>query len=143
MKKIETEILINSKPEKVWEVLTNFEKHSEWNPFIQSISGIPKTGEQLLVKIQPPDGQLMTFKPLVLRFEQNKEFRWLGKLLFKGLFDGEHYFKLSGNDNGTTRFIHGEKFSGLLVGLLGKTLDKTKNGFELMNEAIKNECEKA
>ena len=39
-------------------------------------------------------------------------------------------------------FIHGEKFSGLLVSLLGKTLDKTKSGLKLMNEAIKKECEK-
>ena len=38
MKEIKTEIIINSKPEKVWNILTNFEKYPEWNPFIKSIS---------------------------------------------------------------------------------------------------------
>ncbi len=142
MKEIKTEIVINSNPDKVWSILTNFEKHPEWNPFIKTISGKKKVGEQLIVKIQPPGGGGMTFKPLILKYEKNKEFRWIGKLLFKGIFDGEHYFKIVGNSNGTTTFIHGEKFSGLLVSLFSKTLDKTKSGFELMNESLKRESEK-
>ena len=142
MKEIRTEIIINSKPEKVWDILTDFEKHPEWNPFIKSISGNKKVGEQLIVKIQPPDGGGMTFKPLILKFEQNREFRWIGKLLLKGIFDGEHYFKLTDNNNGTTTFVHGEQFGGILVGFLGKTFEKTKSGFQLMNEALKEECEK-
>jgi hypothetical protein len=142
MKEIKTEIVINSNPDKVWSILTNFEKHPEWNPFIKTISGKKKVGEQLIVKIQPPGGGGMTFKPLILKYEKNKEFRWIGKLLFKGIFDGEHYFKIVDNSNGTTTFIHGEKFSGLLVSLFSKTLDKTKSGFELMNESLKRESEK-
>jgi hypothetical protein len=45
-------------------------------------------------------------------------------------------------DKDITKFIHGEKFSGLLVPLVGKMLDKTQKGFQLMNESIKKECEK-
>jgi hypothetical protein len=45
-------------------------------------------------------------------------------------------------DKDITKFIHGEKFSGLLVPLVGKMLDKTQKGFQLMNESIKNECER-
>ena len=142
MKEIKTEIIIGSKPNKVWDVLTNFDKHSEWNPFIKSISGNKEAGEQITVRMQPPDSSGMTFKPVILKIEKNKEFRWIGKLLFKGLFDGEHYFKLSENKNGTTTFVHGEKFSGILLNLLSKTLDKTKIGFELMNNALKERCEK-
>lgn len=141
MQHIETEILINAVPEKVWAVLTDFERHPTWNPFIKSLEGEKVVGRQLKVSIQPPGGGGMTFKPEVLAFEVNKEFRWKGKLLFKGIFDGEHYFRLVDTGNGATRFIHGEKFSGFLVSLLGGTLDKTKAGFELMNEALKRECE--
>ena len=39
----------------------------------------------------------MTFKPNILVFEENKELRWLGKLFFKGLFDGEHKFEIIDN----------------------------------------------
>jgi len=142
MREIKTEIIINSNPNKVWDVLTNFDKNSEWNPFIKSISGNKKVGEQIIVRMQPPESKSMTFKPVISKFEKNKEFCWKGKLFFKGLFDGEHYFKLSDNKNGSTTFTHGENFGGILVGLLGKTLKNTKVGFELMNDAIKKESEK-
>ena len=141
MKNIQTEILINTDITKVWEVLMNFDSYPKWNPFITSISGEPKLGKRLTVSINPPGGKGMTFKPTILTLESNKEFRWKGKLGINGIFDGEHYFILEFLENDKTNFIHGEKFSGLLVPLVGKMLDKTKKGFQLMNESIKNECE--
>ena len=83
----------------------------------------------------------MTFRPEILKFDLGKEFRWKGKLFFKGVFDGEHYFILEKIGERETRFIHGEIFSGFLVGLLDGMLSKTKDGFNLMNEAIKVQCE--
>jgi len=142
MKKIQTEILINTDITKVWDVLMNFDGYPKWNPFITSISGEPKLGSRLTVSINPPGGKGMTFKPNILTLESNKEFRWKGKLGINGIFDGEHYFILEHLDKDKTKFIHGEKFSGLLVPLLGKMLDKTQKGFQLMNESIKNECER-
>jgi uncharacterized protein YndB with AHSA1/START domain len=46
MKEIKTEIIINSKPEKVWSILTDFKNQPNWNPFISNISG-----EKKLVRI--------------------------------------------------------------------------------------------
>src|SRR5690606_9579913 len=108
MKQIETEILIEAAPEKVWEVLTDFEKHPDWNPFIKSIKGEKSVGKKLKVSIKPPDGAGMVFNPVVLKYEENKEFRWKGKLGIKGIFDGEHYFILNKAENGNTKFVHGE-----------------------------------
>jgi hypothetical protein len=142
MKNIQTEILINTDITKVWDVLMNFDSYPKWNPFITSIIGEQKLGNRLTVSINPPGGKGMTFKPNILTLESNKEFRWKGKLGINGIFDGEHYFILEFLENDKTKFIHGEKFSGLLVSLLGKMLDKTQKGFQLMNESIKNECER-
>jgi hypothetical protein len=142
MKNIQTEILILADTAKVWDVLMNFDSYPKWNPFITSISGERKLGNRLTVSINPPGGKGMTFKPNILTLEANKEFRWKGKLGINGIFDGEHYFILESVDKDITKFIHGEKFSGLLVPLVGKMLDKTQKGFQLMNESIKNECER-
>ena len=142
MKNIQTEILINTDITKVWDVLMNFNNYPKWNPFITSISGEPKLGRRLTVSIKPPGGNGMTFKPNILTLEANKEFRWKGKLGINGIFDGEHYFILESVDKDITKFIHGEKFSGLLVPFVSKMLDKTHKGFQLMNESIKKECEK-
>ena len=142
MKNIQTEILINTDITKVWDVLMNFDSYPKWNPFITSIIGEQKLGNRLTVSINPPGGKGMTFKPNILTLESNKEFRWKGKLGINGIFDGEHYFILEYLDKDITKFIQGEKFSGLLIPLVGKMLDKTKKGFQLMNESIKNECER-
>jgi hypothetical protein len=142
MKNIQTEILILADTAKVWDVLMNFDSYPKWNPFITSISGERKLGNRLTVSINPPGGKGMTFKPNILTLEANKEFRWKGKLGINGIFDGEHYFILESVDKDITKFIHGEKFSGLLVPFVRKMLDKTQKGFLLMNESIKNECER-
>ena len=80
--------------------------------------------------------------PTVLALETEKEFRWIGHLLFPGLFDGEHKFELIDNNNGTTTFVQSEKFTGILVPLFRKMLDvNTRNGFSLMNEKLKELAE--
>jgi len=85
----------------------------------------------------------MTFKPKVLAFRQKEEFRWRGQFLFPGLFDGEHYVRLSAKADGTTRLEHGEHFSGLLVPLFKRRmLADTEKNFKAFNEALKQESEK-
>jgi hypothetical protein len=141
MKEITTAIDIDVKPEAVWKVLTDFEEYPEWNPFIRSISGEKVVGRRLSARIEPPEGRPMTFRPEVIKVDPGRELRWKGQLLIKGLFDGEHYFLLRENAGGSTRFVHGEQFSGILVGIFGRTLEKTKRGFNMMNAALKARCE--
>ena len=140
---IKTEITINTTPEKVWSVLTNFNTYPNWNPFIKSIKGQVVVGEKITVRIEPPATKGMTFKPKVISFIKHKELSWLGHLLFPGLFDGKHKFQLVDNNNGTTTFIQSEKFSGILVPLFKKKLNQnTRKGFIVMNYKLKELAEK-
>jgi hypothetical protein len=142
-REIITSIRINSQPENVWAILSNFNNYPTWNPFIKSIKGTVEKGNKISVQITPPNAKEMTFTPKVLAFEKNKEFRWLGHLFIPGIFDGEHKFELKLNEDGTTNFIHSEKFRGILVPFLKKMLETTtKKGFESMNEKIKEMAER-
>lgn len=142
-KEIYTEIRINATAETVWRILTDFPNHSKWNPFITSISGTLQVGSTLNIHVQPAGGGGMKFTPVVLVAEPNREFRWLGKLLVSGLFDGEHIFEINDHGDGSVTFVQREQFKGLLVPLFKNMLDKgTKQGFELMNQALKEEAEK-
>ena len=94
MKELNTEIEINGTTDQVWEVLTDFGSFPVWNPFIKRIGGELQLGAKLEVLIEPPGGKAMTFKPTVKIIEPKTEFRWLGNLLFPGIFDGEHIFQL-------------------------------------------------
>ena len=92
MKQLRTQIEIQSTPERVWQVLTNFSAFPDWNPFIRSVEGDLEEGARLKVQIKPPKGMGMTIRPTVLKVEVNAEVRWTGSLLRPGVFDGEHFF---------------------------------------------------
>ena len=119
MHEITTTMEINAPPRSVWTVLVDFPSHQHWNPFVRSIEGSPREGETLKVFIQPVGGKGMTFRSRLLRAVLDQELRWLGRVVLPGIFDGEHFFKLGPLDEGRrTRFIQGERFTGLLVPLL-------------------------
>jgi hypothetical protein len=144
MHEIRTEIEIACTPQRLWAVLMDFAAYPSWNPFIRSITGSAQTGGKLTVAIQPSGGKAMTFRPTVLVSKAHSEFRWLGHFLFRGVFDGEHYFEITPIAAGAVRFVQGEKFSGALVGLAKSSLDRgTKAGFIAMNQSIKARAESA
>jgi hypothetical protein len=142
MKDLHSEIEIDAPAERVWHLLTDFASYPQWNPFIRSIRGQPIRGEGLEVRIEPPGGRGMTFKPKVLNAEDNRELRWLGHLLVPGLFDGEHSFTIESLAKNRVRFVQREAFKGLLVPLFARSLEtNTQRGFEEMNRALKERAE--
>jgi hypothetical protein len=141
MRELRSEIEIAAPPERVWEVLTDFDRYPGWNPFMRSVVGRCALGSRLTVRIEPPGARGMTFKPTIRTLTATREIRWLGRLLVPGLFDGEHRLAIEPLEGGRTRFVQSERFSGLLVGLFAKTLAATQRGFEQMNAALKIQVE--
>ncbi|HYF60142.1 MAG TPA: SRPBCC domain-containing protein [Burkholderiaceae bacterium] len=142
MHEIRTGIDIDATPARVWSVLTDFAAYPRWNPFVESIEGRPERGARLVVRIRPRGGRAMTFRPVLLVAEAEKELRWRGRFLVPGLFDGEHYLLIEPGPDGRTRLVHGERFSGVLVPLARSSLDEgTRGGFLDMNRALKARAE--
>lgn len=137
---IETTITIDAAPDKVWRVLADLPRWSEWNPFITEASGGLAVGERLAIQVVPPGQKAARFTPEVIEVEEARALRWRGSLPVPGLFVGEHYFGLSTADDGT-RLTHGERFSGLLIPLMGGMLRATEEGFHEMNAALKARVE--
>ena len=141
---LHTEIDIDATPETVWEVLIDLGKYHEWNPFIVQSSGDVAPGNRLVNRMQPPGGKAATFKPTVTAVEPARNFEWLGRLGVPGVFDGRHRFELEPTPSGGTRVVHTERFRGLLVRPLRKSLDtRTLEGFGAMNAALKTRAEAA
>lgn len=141
MKEIVTEIIINAPIEKIWSKLLDFNAYPSWNPFIRKLEGEAIVGAKLVVTIQPEGQKPMVFKPRVLT-TSDYHFSWIGQVGFSGIFDGEHNFKLVQEPGGQVKFIHFEKFSGILsspiFAMIGKS---TTAGFLQMNQALKACCE--
>lgn len=141
MQALHSEIQIDRPPQRVWQVLTDFDAYPQWNPLIRSIQGDVQVGSRLSVRVEPPGARGITLRPTVRALEPGRELRWLGHLLIPGLADGEHQLALEPLDGGRSRFVQSERFSGLLVGLLASTLAATQRGFEQMNQALKRRAE--
>ncbi len=138
MKELHAEIEIRASPEQIWKLLTDFSSFPQWNPFLRQAAGKLEVGARLDVFIQPPGGRGMRFRPTVLKAVPNHELRWLGRLLFPGLFDGEHTFTIEPAGAGLVRFTQREVFRGLFVPLLGNAFyERTQQGFSEMNGALK------
>lgn len=142
VKDLSTQVEIDASIATVWKILTDLGGFAEWNPFMPEAEGDVREGARLKVLMEPPGGKTMTFRPTVTRVDPETELRWLGHLLFPGLFDGEHIFELSSLGDGRVRLIQRETFRGLLVPLLWKSMaTSTRNGFEAMNVALKKRAE--
>ena len=138
MLELRTETEIDAPVERVWQVLMDFDSYPRWNPFIRSIRGMPEVGSRLEVEIGASGTRPMRFRPTVRVAVRNREFRWLGRLVIPGLFDGEHIFELTALGSQSTRFVQRERFRGLFLPFLARRLEKdVRRGFEEMNRALR------
>ncbi|GGY12150.1 SRPBCC domain-containing protein [Streptomyces hiroshimensis] len=143
MREIATVIDIAAPPERVWQVLTDLARYEEWNPFIRQASGVVAPGRRLKLKVFPAGRRPMTFRPTVKAAVPGEELRWLGRTALPGLFSGEHRFVLTDLDGGGTRVVQSEKFTGLLVPLLRRSITATVADFEALNKALKKRAGEA
>jgi hypothetical protein len=133
---------INSSPEKVWQVLTDFGHYRDWNPFIRGITGNLNEGSRLEIQISTSTKKTRKYRPVLTKIEPNHEMRWLGKAFLPGLLDGERILTLQRLENNQVRLIHREIFRGIGVSLAGSRLDfEIRRKFEEMNSALKKKIE--
>jgi hypothetical protein len=142
MRALRSEITIEADACTVWDILTDTSCYPEWNPFITKIEGELAVGNKLKIRIEPPESKPMTFRPTCLERRERKRLRWLGSLIIKGLFDGEHIFELEDLGDGQTHFIQREQFRGVTVPLLWRMVaPNTLRGFQAMNLKLKFRAE--
>ncbi|WP_374511145.1 SRPBCC family protein [Niveibacterium sp.] len=144
MHELRTTVDIQAPPNQVWTILTDFAAYPEWNPFIREVRGEPIAGRSLNISVFcGPKAQRRNFWPRVLLSEAPRELRWQGRLLMSGLLNGEHRFKLVQRSDGTTRLVHSECFTGMLVPFFRARLEReARPGFEAMNAALKSRAER-
>ena len=141
MRTIHTEIGIGAPAAKVWDVLVATDTWAQWNPFAKASSRFA-VGERVAVTLTPPGKSAVTMRPIIVKLDEGRELRWLGSLGIRGLFDGEHGFRVVPEDVSRCRFEQFETFTGLLVApIMWMVGESTRQGFEAMNRALKVRAE--
>jgi len=137
---IDTSIDINVPPERVWDVLVDFPRWEEWNPFIPAIDGDLEVGARLRLTVAPPGMKPMEFTPRVFAVRPGKEIIWGGSFLLF-VYRGDHAIWIEPLPNGGTRFRQRERFMGPMVLLMGRMFGPTEQGYHQMNDALRYRAE--
>ncbi len=124
---------------RVWNILTDFEKYEQWNPFIHRVVGGPKEGSRIKIHLRTPGGKNRQYEPVVTKVNPGRELRWIGRSM---LLTGEHVFVIEEKQSESVLFIQREIFGGLLAAFFGRsTHEDIEAGFRQMNEALKQRAE--
>lgn len=150
MKTIESNIIINAKPEKVRSFFLNYQNYPSWNPFLVKFAKYTnkedpelKVGDELQIDLKLKGfNHTSTMYPKVL---QNNEdgLVWRGQLLSTWVFGGTHSFKYELIDGDKTLFTQKEEFTGIIVYVfyLFGLFKKTQESFINLNEVLKDQVE--
>uniref|UniRef100_B8HZN9 SRPBCC domain-containing protein n=1 Tax=Cyanothece sp. (strain PCC 7425 / ATCC 29141) TaxID=395961 RepID=B8HZN9_CYAP4 len=137
-----TEILIDAPQQLVWERITDFERYSEWNPFMLEAHAQFKVGSTIrfLEDLKQFGQHWLTAKFLAIA--PPNEFIWQGHVGAPFLFSVRHTFCLETVSDTVTRFIQKHENFGVLVpylALRGVYL-VSYQGYLAYNQALKERC---
>lgn len=144
MKRLAYALEMDTRPERVWEQLTDFEGFPEWNPFIRRASGKLEPGERIRLTLKL-GGSERTFRPTLTQVVPNRELRWQVHVGVPGIFDVERIFQIEPAGEGRTRFAQSEICSGALAPILflgGKLERDILHGYQELARAIKERVER-
>lgn len=139
MKRIETTIEIEARPEAVWSVLTDLGDYADWNPQTIRASGRVAVGETVSLRVDPSGSRVRDLSATVTTADPPRRLEWVAKLPIPGLFAARHRFELTPLADGRSRLENVETLSGLLV-RLGVARSAAAD-YEAMNRALKRRVE--
>lgn len=139
MPEIQTEIHIPAPPSEVYAVLLDLASWPRWNPSVARIEGAARIGEKLRLHLAlRPGKRPLPVAATITRLGPELGIEWRGG--FPGvpaLLDIHHYFLIEPEGEGT-RFIHGERFEGLLARALWRSIEpRVRPNYARTNEGLR------
>lgn len=142
MEHINESVEIDASPQQVWQVLLDFERYPDWNPFIVKLEGPAELGATLDEWVVISKEKRVRFKTTILDLLPTETLTWRGIYGVSWLLKGIHQFVLEPLQNGErTRLTQKETFSGVLLPFMN--MPESRRGYRAMNEALKQWVENA
>jgi hypothetical protein len=131
------EVTIQSPPGRIWALLTDARSFPRWNSTVTAIEGEIRDGQR--VRVHAP-GTDRTFTPRISSVVPDVRMTWTGG--FAPLFKGVRTFELTPQPGGSTIFVMRERFSGLMLPIVGHSLPDFGPVFERYATDLKHEAER-
>ena len=129
-------LTIRSRAGTLWRLLTNANDFPRWNSTVTSVEGQIREGERLRVRVP---GTNREFTPRVSDVVPDQRMTWTGG--FSPVFKGVRTFELRSRPDGSTDFMMEERFSGLLLPLVKRSMPDFGPVFERYASDLKDEAE--
>jgi len=134
MTEVSVSIDVPATPETVWTVLTDTDAYPQWNTLL-SVRGEFAVGETVAVRLSIPGLPTVPISPEITTFDPERALCWRSRLF--GI-EAEHAFLLEPIEDGRTRFVQSEQFSGAIAGPVVQRFERRiKRGFEQMNVGLR------
>jgi hypothetical protein len=131
------DVSIQSSPGRIWTLLTDSKDFHRWNSTVTGIEGEIRDGQRIRIHVPGTD---RTFAPLVSDVVPGARMTWTGG--FAPLFKGVRTFELTPQPGGSTTFVMQERFSGLMLPIVGRSLPDFGPVFERYAADLKLEAER-
>jgi hypothetical protein len=128
---------IQSSPNRIWTLLTNAKDFPRWNSTVTAIDGEIRDGQRIRIHVPGTD---RTFAPLISSVVPAVHMTWTGG--FAPLFKGVRTFELTPQSDGSTLFVMQERFSGLMLPIVGRAMPDLGPVFERYAADLKHEAER-
>ena len=125
----------------MWGILLDFERWSEWNPSVPSISGVARVGSTLAMTLAMPRRPSAKVKATITELDPERRFSWHGTIGGDRFFSGTREFEIDPQPDGTV-VTHIETVTGLFFpvfrAIMGSAIQEHHDN---LNAALKDRAE--
>ena len=138
MKFYESSSTIRATPDAIWEILTDAPAYAGWDNGVVRVEGRILPGETIKVLSEANPGR--TFPVKVSGWQPGESMEWSGGMPL-GLFRGVRTFSLTPAGDRTTEFRVREEYTGLLLGMMWRTIPDLGPSFAKFAGGLKRHAE--
>lgn len=138
---VEHRIGVQAPAEIVWEVVSEFETWTHWNPLYRKAEGQMKIGTALVLEQHLPGEPPRVIQPIVQDWVPYEQLHWRSSRM-GGFVTAIRYLEIETMGPANSTFSNGELFMGMLLRFVGREeRRKLKAAFAAMGEAVRDRAE--
>jgi hypothetical protein len=131
---------IKATPERIWQILTDAPNIARWDSGVIRIDGTIAPGARIAVTSSVNPNRAFPIK--VEELIPHRRMVWADGMPL-GLFRGARTYTLTPEADGMTTFTMREEFTGLLSGLIVRSIPDMQPSFDKFARGLKAEAERA
>jgi hypothetical protein len=139
MKSFATRIDIQAPVNRIWRILTDLPRWSEWNSTVERTLGQIESGARVTVFVKQSPGRAFPLR--VTELDAPRRMVWAGGMPL-GLFTGTRVYELSAPSAASAMFTMREAYTGLLAALIGKSIPDLQPAFDEFAACLKRVSER-